>query len=75
MKLLGPAETGPLLQSPAGRVFPQAQTIFAKKSLTAGKGVEIQKTFRGKYPLTVCRLTARGSQALKDYRKTIKAAL
>lgn len=37
--------------------------------------VEIQKTFRGKYPLTICRLTKRGGEVLKEYRKTMKAAL
>jgi DNA-binding transcriptional ArsR family regulator len=37
--------------------------------------VAIEKTFRGKYPLTVCRLTERGREVLADYRKMIKAAL
>lgn len=37
--------------------------------------VAIQKTFRGKYPLTICRLTKRGTEVLKDYRKIMKAAL
>jgi DNA-binding transcriptional ArsR family regulator len=37
--------------------------------------IAIEKTFRGKYPLTLCRLTERGRGALNDYRKTIKAAL
>jgi DNA-binding transcriptional ArsR family regulator len=37
--------------------------------------VAIEKTFRGKYPLTICRLTERGREALEDYRKVIKAAL
>lgn len=37
--------------------------------------VEIEKTFRAKYPLTLCRLTQRGSQAFKNYRKKIKAML
>ncbi len=37
--------------------------------------VEIQKTFRGKYPLTICRLTSRGTEGLKEYRKTMRAAL
>jgi len=35
----------------------------------------IQKTFRGKYPLTICRLTAKGKQVLTTYRKVIRAAL
>ena len=37
--------------------------------------VAIEKTFRGKYPLTLCRLTERGKQVLDSYRKVIKAAL
>jgi DNA-binding transcriptional ArsR family regulator len=37
--------------------------------------VAIEKTFRGKYPLTICRLTERGREALENYRKVIKAAL
>ena len=37
--------------------------------------VAIEKTFRGKYPLTIGRLTKRGREALDNYRKVIKAAL
>ena len=37
--------------------------------------VAIEKTFRGKYPLTICRLTERGREALDEYRKVLKAAL
>ena len=37
--------------------------------------VAIEKTFRGKYPLTICRLTERGKEVLDNYRKIIKAAL
>ena len=37
--------------------------------------LEIDKTFRGKYPLTICRLTQAGRNALDDYRRVIKAAL
>ena len=37
--------------------------------------VGIEKTFRGKYPLTLCRLTERGRDVLDAYRKVIKAAL
>jgi DNA-binding transcriptional ArsR family regulator len=31
--------------------------------------VEIRKTFKGKYPLTVCRLTEEGSAAYKRYSR------
>jgi DNA-binding transcriptional ArsR family regulator len=37
--------------------------------------VAIEKTFRGKYPLTICRLTARGKEVLDKYRKVMRAAL
>lgn len=37
--------------------------------------VSITKTFRGKYPLTICRLTQAGAQKLAAYRKLLKAAL
>lgn len=37
--------------------------------------VSIEKTFRGKYPLTICRLTERGKEVLNRYRKVIRAAL
>jgi DNA-binding transcriptional ArsR family regulator len=37
--------------------------------------VAIEKSFRGKYPLTLCRLTESGKEALDNYRKVIKAAL
>ncbi len=37
--------------------------------------IAIEKTFRGKYPLTICRLTERGREALDNYRRIIKGAL
>jgi DNA-binding transcriptional ArsR family regulator len=37
--------------------------------------VEIEKSFRGKYPLTICRLTKRGKEVLESYRKVIRNAL
>jgi DNA-binding transcriptional ArsR family regulator len=37
--------------------------------------VAIEKSFRGKYPLTICRLTERGTEVLNNYRKVIRAAL
>ena len=43
--------------------------------LEAAGYVEIEKTFRGRYPLTICRLTHRGREVFKAYRKVMKAAL
>ena len=43
--------------------------------LEEARYVAIEKTFRGKYPLTICRLTDRGREVLDTYRKVIKSAL
>ena len=37
--------------------------------------IDIEKTFRGKYPLTICRLTQQGGEVFANYRKVLKAAL
>ncbi len=37
--------------------------------------MEIDKTFRGKIPLTIVRLTSEGKAAFQDYRKSIKGIL
>jgi DNA-binding transcriptional ArsR family regulator len=37
--------------------------------------VEIKKTFRGKLPLTLARLTAKGREAFQNYRKTMNGLL
>jgi DNA-binding transcriptional ArsR family regulator len=34
--------------------------------------VKIEKTFKGKLPLTVCRLTPEGQKALEGYRKQMQ---
>jgi len=36
---------------------------------------EIEKTFRGKIPLTVCRLTKAGRAAFERYRATLRKVL
>ncbi len=38
---------------------------------TAGY-IDIQKTYRGKIPLTVCKLTETGRAAFKEYRERLK---
>ena len=43
--------------------------------LEAAGYIAIEKTFRGKYPLTICRLTERGRRGLDNYRKIMKGAL
>jgi DNA-binding transcriptional ArsR family regulator len=37
--------------------------------------IAVEKTFRGKYPLTICRLTERGREVLDNYKRVMKAAL
>ena len=37
--------------------------------------VEIEKTYRGKLPLTLIRLTTKGRTAFEDYRKTLNGLL
>jgi DNA-binding transcriptional ArsR family regulator len=37
--------------------------------------VGIEKTFRGKYPLTLCRLTENGREALARYKRSMRMAL
>lgn len=37
--------------------------------------VRIEKTYRGKLPLTLCSLTEAGRKAFQTYRKTVKRAL
>ena len=43
--------------------------------LEAAGYIAIEKTFRGKYPLTICRLTEQGREVLDNYRKIMMAAL
>ena len=34
--------------------------------------IEIEKTYRGKIPLTVCKLSERGEKAFRNYRDQLK---
>jgi DNA-binding MarR family transcriptional regulator len=36
--------------------------------------VQVQKTFKGKYPLTICSLTSKGRKAFEDYARIMRAA-
>jgi DNA-binding MarR family transcriptional regulator len=40
--------------------------------LEAGGYVAIEKTFRGKVPLTICRMTDEGRSAFRRYREYLK---
>ncbi len=37
--------------------------------------IEIEKTFKGKYPLTVCRMTAAGAEAFRKYISNLQTYL
>jgi len=37
--------------------------------------IAIEKTYRGKYPLTICRLTELGQAELDKYRRIMRSAL
>ena len=37
--------------------------------------IEIEKSFRGKFPLTVCRLSEAGRQGFEGYRRMMRKAL
>jgi len=37
--------------------------------------IEIEKTFQGKYPRTLCKLTAKGKAGFKAYKEQMKGVL
>jgi DNA-binding MarR family transcriptional regulator len=43
--------------------------------LEEARYVEVEKTYRGKVPQTLLRLTAAGRQAFEEYRRKLKEAL
>jgi len=49
-------------------------SVHLSKLETAGY-IEIKKSFRGKYPLTICRLTKEGKETFDAYRRVIKNAI
>ena len=60
-------------------LFLQRETGLTKGNLSAHLSkleeagyVKIEKTFKGKLPLTVCRLTATGKKALTQYRQQLQ---
>jgi DNA-binding transcriptional ArsR family regulator len=60
-------------------LFLQRETQLTKGNLSSHLSkleeagyVEIEKTYQGKTPLTICRLTEEGREAFETYRKQIK---
>jgi len=43
--------------------------------LSAAGYIEVEKTFKGKKPCTICRITPVGLKAFKDYVKALKSYL
>jgi DNA-binding transcriptional ArsR family regulator len=63
-------------------LFLQRETGLTKGNLSAHLSklenagyVKIEKTFKGKYPLTLCKLTASGQKALAGYRAQMEKTL
>lgn len=63
-------------------LFLQRQTELTKGNLSshlakleAAGLIEIEKTYRGKIPLTLCRLTPKGRTSFKTYEATLKRSL
>ena len=61
-------------------LFLQRETGLTKGNLSAHLSkledagyVKIQKTFKGKLPLTVCKLTAAGTKAITQYRQQLQS--
>lgn len=60
-------------------LFLQRETELTKGNLSAhlrkledAGYVKIQKTFKGKLPLTICKLTAAGTKAVTEYRQQLQ---
>ena len=49
-------------------------SVQVDKLLAAGY-IEVEKTFKGKKPCTICRITPEGLKAFEDYVKALKSYL
>lgn len=63
-------------------LYLQRETGLSKGNLSShltrleeGGYVTIEKTYRGKLPLTICHLTQTGQKAFKNYRKHLKKVI
>ena len=61
-------------------LYLQRETGLTKGNLSAHLSkleeagyVQIEKTFKGKLPLTICKLTSAGKSALKTYRQQLQS--
>ena len=55
--------------------FTQGNLSSHLSKLENASYVEIEKKFKGKFPLTVCRLTTKGKVAFTGYSRSIQRAL
>ena len=67
----------------------QAEFVYLKEKTNATAGnlsvqleklqqanyISIEKTFKGKYPLTICKITTNGAEAFSKYVKDLQAYL
>ncbi|MGA2263670.1 MAG: transcriptional regulator [Acidobacteriota bacterium] len=54
--------------------FTQGNLSSHLGKLEEAEYISIEKTYKGKVPLTVCSITVKGRQAYHDYRRTLRAA-
>src|SRR5512134_607386 len=61
-------------------LFLQRETGLTRGNLSAHLSkleeagyIKIEKTFKGKFPLTICKLTSPGQSALKEYRQQLQS--
>lgn len=45
------------------------------KKLSEAEYITVEKTFKGNYPQTICKLSAKGKKAFENYVETIKKYL
>lgn len=60
-------------------LYLQRETALTKGNLSSHLGkleeagyIQIEKTYRGKIPLTLCRLTDTGQKAYREYRRKLR---
>ena len=70
------------LVNEADFLYLRAQTDLTKGNLSSHLAkleeagyVEIEKTYRGKIPMTICRLTKKGRTSFKAYEAALRGAL
>jgi DNA-binding transcriptional ArsR family regulator len=61
------------LQNECGLTQGNLSSHLAK--LEEAKYVDVEKKFKGKYPLTICSLTSKGRKAFEEYARIMQAAM